>query len=58
MVPGKMVGTYDGVKAYRKEAIRIARDFNYGDKVIKQLKEAKTESEICRIMTIARRELL
>lgn len=56
MIPGKMVGYYDGTKAYRSEALRVARDFGYGDHVIKALKEAKTEGEISRIMTNARKE--
>lgn len=56
MIPGKMVGHYDSTNAYRKEALRAARDFHYGDHVIKALKEAQTEGEICRIMTNARKE--
>lgn len=59
MIPVQMVGTssrYDGTNTYRAEALKAARDFHYGDHVVKELKEAKNESEISRIMTNARKE--
>lgn len=44
----------DELKHYRKDAIKAAKDFYYGDEVIKQLKAAKSETEIERIMINAR----
>ena len=41
---------------YRKQAIKAAKDFHYGDKVIADLKAAKSETEIYRIMHNARKE--
>lgn len=42
----------------RKNAIKAAKDFNYGDDVIDKLKAAKTISEVNRIMVDARHEKL
>lgn len=39
---------------YKREAIRAAKELCYGKEVIAALKAAKTETEVCRIMTTAR----
>lgn len=39
---------------YKRKAVRIAKDFKYGDKTIKALSNAKSESEITRILKTAR----
>lgn len=39
---------------YRREALRAAKDFGYGEKVIAKIKVAKTDNEISRIMMGAR----
>ena len=41
---------------YRKNAIRAAKDLKYGEDVVKRIEQAKTDSEIQRIMTSARRK--
>lgn len=41
---------------YRRKALTAARDFNYGDGVIRSIKNAKTEGEIQTIMVTARKE--
>lgn len=41
---------------FRREAIKAAKDFNYGDEVIQNLKDAKTIAEMDRIMRTARKE--
>ena len=54
-----MVGNsprYDHTNAYRSDSIKAAKDLGYGEQVIKRLRAAKTEGEICRIMTNARKE--
>ena len=43
-------------KAYQEDAIQVAEELMYGDKVIARLKNAKTEADICRIMATARNE--
>ena len=49
---------YDHTNAYRQEALKAAKDFHYGKDVLDSLKADKTEGEICRIMTNARKEYL
>lgn len=44
------------VNVFRKQAIKAAKDLLYGEEVIKALKNAKTESEIDRIMKTARKK--
>ena len=39
---------------YKREAIRAAKELCYSAEVIAALKLAKTEAEVCRIMTTAR----
>ena len=39
---------------YRREALRAAKDFRYGDLVIAKIKAAKSDNEISRIMATAR----
>ncbi len=41
---------------YRRDAIAAAEDLNYDDMVLEKLYAAKSEAEICRIMTTARKE--
>lgn len=43
---------------YRRHIIKIAKELYYNDSVIEQLKNAKTENEMTRIMTTAREALL
>lgn len=43
-------------KTYQEDAIRAAEELMYGDKVIARLENAKTEADICRIMTTARNQ--
>ena len=45
-----------GVDGYRQNSIKAARELLYGTNVIENLENAKTESEICRIMTSARKK--
>lgn len=40
----------ESTKAYKKEAISIARDFHYSTSILARLNAATTESEICRLM--------
>lgn len=40
---------------YRKDAIAIAQDLCYGDKVVERIKRAKNNNEITRILTEARK---
>lgn len=44
----------DEFNLYKKQAIKAAEDFHYGDDVVTQIKEAKTENEISHIMGTAR----
>lgn len=46
---------YRANKAYN--TLWIARDLGYPDEVIQQIKKAKTEAEITRIMTTARHQM-
>jgi hypothetical protein len=41
----------------RSEAIKASKDFEYGENVIAQLKQAKSEAEISSIMRKARYEM-
>ena len=41
---------------YKDQAIIAARQLHYSDEVIEKLKKAKTDSEIERIMSTARKE--
>lgn len=41
---------------YKKEAIRVARELYYPQKVINKLNAAKTEIEIDNILAVARKE--
>ena len=43
-------------KTYKEDAIQVAKELMYGDKVIARLENAKTEADICRIMATARNE--
>ena len=43
-------------KTYQEDAIQVAEELMYGDKVIARLENAKTEADICRIMATARNE--
>lgn len=39
---------------YKKQALNAAKQLNYKEDVIKKIKNAATEYEICRILTTAR----
>ena len=39
---------------YRRDALKAARDFGYGDDVITEVKQAKTVGRISVIMSMAR----
>lgn len=43
---------------YRPEAIKAAKELYYGKEIIKQLKAAKNDNEISRIMRTARERRL
>ena len=45
------------LEIYRKTVQRIARQLEYPPEVMKNLKKAKTETELIRIMAEARRNL-
>ena len=44
------------VSQYKRQAVKAAKDFKYGDEVVEKLKKAKTEDEIDRIIKAARHE--
>ena len=48
--------TNTSFKTYQEDAIQVAEELMYGDKVIASLENAKTEADICRIMATARNE--
>ena len=48
----------DELRAYRRGALKAAIELCYGDKVITQIKQAKTVGEISRIMTTARKKIV
>lgn len=43
---------------YRKDAIKAAKDFGYGDEVIQKIKDAKNDYQISGIMQVARHEAM
>lgn len=43
--------------SYKSQAKGTARDLGYGDAVVKRIGKAKSEAEVCRIMTTARHKL-
>lgn len=43
---------------YKRQAIATAKQLFYSESVITRLEDAKTESEICRIMKTAREEMM
>lgn len=45
-------------KTYKRNAIKAAKELGYSDKIVKQVENGKTESEICRIMKDARAKYL
>ena len=46
----------DNVRAYRRGALKIARELCYSDDVLRRIRNAKTTEEISRIMRTARKE--
>lgn len=42
-------------KEIKSSIIKAAKELCYGEEVIEKLKKAKTEGELCRIMTTARK---
>ena len=51
-----MVDNRTGRNPYKEEAIVAANELRYGPKVVNQIKKAKTDDEISRIMMNARRK--
>ena len=45
------------LEQYQKEAIKTAKELCYKPDIVRKLKKAKSESEICRIMIDARHSL-
>lgn len=45
----------NGLRKYKKEAIKAAKELYYGEDVIEKIKEAKTENQIRNIMEEARK---
>ena len=45
------------LRLYRKDALKAAKDLGYGEEVIQQIKNAKTDDEISRIMASARMKM-
>lgn len=41
---------------YKKNALKAAKQLGYGKAVVEKIKAAKTDGEIARIMTTARKE--
>ena len=41
---------------YKKQALKAAKELNYGNTVIRKIKAANTDGEIARIMMSARKE--
>lgn len=54
----RLIGQAGELRAYRSQAVKAARDLGYGLDTITRIKEAKTESEIDRIMKSARHKFL
>lgn len=46
------------IRAYKKEAIKAAKELYYGEDIIEKIKEAKTENQIRNIMKEARESFL
>lgn len=51
---GRRKGYHNKPKTYRQEALTAAKDLLYGPKVISEIQNAKSDSEIERIMASAR----
>ena len=49
--------TNESLSAYRRGALKAAKELCYGEKVINQIKNAKTSGEIRMIVTTARKNL-
>lgn len=47
---------FEEFRNYKRQAIKAARDLNYGDEVISDIRAAKKDSEIITIMANARRK--
>ena len=45
------------LEQYRKDAVKTAKELCYNADIVRKLKRAKSESEICRIMIDARHSL-
>lgn len=46
----------EDAKTFRRQAIKAAKDLDYGEEVVLSLKAAKTVGEMDRIMKTARKE--
>ena len=49
--------TNDDLRAYRRGALKAAKELCYGDEVIRRIKNAKSSDEISRIMKTAREKM-
>lgn len=47
----------DSFSHYKREAIKAAKDFQYGYEVLEAIKKAKTNTEVQRIMINARHKM-
>lgn len=45
------------IRSFKIHAIKAAKDFRYGDDVIKRIRTAKSEGEVSRIMQTARHKM-
>lgn len=46
-----------GLKTYKNQSIRIARDLLYGESVVDRIKKAKSIIEVDRVLTTARKAM-
>lgn len=51
---GRRKGYHNKHKTYRQEALKAAKELFYGPKVISEIQNAKSDTEIERIMNTAR----
>ena len=49
---------YTPFEMYKKDALKAAKDFDYGSEIIKKIEKARSQYEISSIMRYARTELL
>lgn len=54
VIISELVKKANSLSSYKVDAIQAAKDFDYGDVVIHQIEDAKSNDEVCRIMRDAR----